>query len=142
MTDTHSLKTTGDRYQCDGFTHPDASIIVCNVDERLHVPPWISTRVTPPRRLFPLSLSRKSFPRPFTVKSRRLPCHSNGWPISNRRRSLIVPCLRRFAFLCFQKSPIEVQGDFILIDIKSIKCHGMFRTLIGKPLITTHREGT
>src|SRR5207344_921616 len=98
MQNAHSLKTAGDRHQRNRFTDPHASVIVCHVDERLHISPWIPTPVGPPSRLFPLSFRRKPFPCPSAIGGGRFPSYPNRRPISNRRRRLIVPCRRRFMF--------------------------------------------
>src|SRR6185295_5401677 len=142
MPHTHAFETAGDRHQRNRLTDPYPSIVVCNVNERLHISPGISTPVGPSCRLLPFSLRRKPFPCPLAIGNRRFPLHSNGRPIPNRRRRLIVPCRRRPMLLCFQKLPIETESDFILIDGISIKRHDVFRPLVWESVVTTHGEWT
>src|SRR4029079_3020058 len=75
MPHAHAFETAGDRHQRDRLTDPYPSIIVCNIDERLHISPWISTPVGPSCRLLPLSLRRKPFPCPSAIGHRRFPLH-------------------------------------------------------------------
>src|SRR6185295_1557202 len=142
MPHTHAFETAGDRHQRDRFTHPHSSVIVRNIDERLHISPRKSTPVTPSRCLLPFSFRWKPFSCPSAIGGRRFPLHPNGRTISNRRRRLIIPCRGRLVCLCFQKLPIETESDFILIDGIGIKRHGMFRPLVWKSVITTHGEWT
>src|SRR6185295_5590764 len=142
MPDAHAFETAGDCHQRDCLTDPHPSVIVRNIDERLHISPRISTPVTPSRCLLPFSFRRKPFSCPSAIGSRRFPLHSNGRTISNRRRRLLIPCRGRLVFLRFQKLPIETESDFILIDEIGIKRHGMFRPLVWEPVVTTHGEWT
>src|SRR5262249_62136723 len=141
MSYAHSSETAGDRHQCDGLTDPHSSVIVRNVDERLHISPRVPAPICPPSRLLPLSLPRKPFPCPSTVRGCRFPFHSNGRPISDRRRCLIIPCRRRFVLPRLQKIPVQTESDFIPINVVGIKRHRVFRPFIWEAIMTAHGEG-
>ena len=89
MPNAHSIEATGHCHQRDGFTDLHASIIVCNIDKRLHVPPRIPVPIGPPCRLLPLSLCWKPFPCLLAIRGCKFPSHPNSRPISNRRRCLM-----------------------------------------------------
>ena len=81
MPNTHAFGSAGNRRQGNRIAHPQAAIVICDIDKRLHVTPREPPLIRSPCGFFPFRLGRQSLAGPFAIGIRVFPIDADDRPI-------------------------------------------------------------